>query len=63
MAKAIVCDKCGKVVLLPDSLYVGYPDDFCHLSGRQIDLDLCNDCADALVEATREVGYADSKRQ
>ena len=56
--RAIVCDKCGKVVLLDDKdgfefhthtkIYRLIGD---HREAR--DLDLCDDCANELIEAVR----------
>ncbi len=54
MMKATVCDKCGKVILLPDdpmccsdgvnSLYV---------RSRKLNIDLCDECIDELIVAVR----------
>lgn len=53
--KAIVCDKCGKVVLLegdsfryPDEINVLYIQD----KGQQIDM--CNECTNELLEGIRK---------
>ena len=52
--RAIVCDCCGKVVLLEDNQF--FPDCIHHLSGNVLgrsELDLCTECAEKLVKATR----------
>lgn len=54
--KAIVCDKCGKVTLLEDEFPYRYPSSVYRLvceSGKAKELDLCEDCADGIIEALR----------
>lgn len=54
--KAIVCDKCGKVVLLEDNGPYMYPSGVYRLVNderKEKTLDLCEDCAGELVEAVR----------
>ena len=55
--KAIVCDKCGKVNLLEDEKPYMYPSGVYRLIGDRDDtvLDLCENCANELVEAVRNV--------
>lgn len=52
--RAIVCDCCGKVVLLEDGPFC--PEGINHLSGKicgQDGLDLSNECAEKLIKATK----------
>lgn len=52
--RAIVCDCCGKVMLLEDNHYS--PEGIHHLTGcilGRSDLDLCTECAEKLIKATR----------
>ena len=55
--KAIVCDKCGKVNLLEDEKPYMDPSGVYRLIGDRDDtvLDLCENCANELVEAVRNV--------
>lgn len=54
---AIVCDRCGNVLLLEDGFRPRLPKDFARMSGviggNEIHLDLCADCARDLVGSTR----------
>ena len=53
--RAIVCDCCGKVVLLADDEY-RLPDSIHHMTGHLLgrsELDLCTECAGKLIQATR----------
>lgn len=56
--KALVCDCCGKVVLIPESCR-DYGETGIHrLIADTLDysvLDLCQECADKLMEAVRNV--------
>ena len=53
--KAIICDKCGKVILLSD-------DPMCcadginklYVTSKKLDIDLCDECMDELVAAVRK---------
>ena len=54
--RAIVCDCCGKVVLLAEDEGYREPENMHRLSGRIIgrsELDLCTECAEKLIQATR----------
>ena len=53
--KAIVCDKCGKVVLLPDAPTAA-PTGINRLvmPKKDFDLDLCDECTDELIAAVRK---------
>lgn len=53
--KAMVCDKCGKVVLLPDNPGI-CPDGIStlYMSHKQQEIDLCDECVDELVQALRK---------
>lgn len=53
--KAIVCDKCGKVVLLPDAPTAA-PTGINRLfmPKKGFDLDLCDECTDELIAAVRK---------
>lgn len=56
--KAIVCDKCGKVVLLADEYPLGKAEGIHCLTltndySRESKLDLCQECAEELVAAVR----------
>ena len=54
--KAIVCDKCGKVILLPDDRHTYDPENcVCQLyvGGGPV-IDLCKECADELVASVRK---------
>lgn len=54
--KAIVCDKCGKVVLLEDEFPYRYPSGIyrlVHDGGEAKELDLCETCTNELVDALR----------
>lgn len=56
--KAIVCDKCGKVILLEDDRPYCYPSGIYRLvneRGGAKELDLCEDCAGELVEVLRRM--------
>ena len=59
MAKAIVCDKCGKVILLEDDKpYTFAPAGvftLMHDKYPHIKMELCEDCADGLVESVRRM--------
>lgn len=52
--RAIVCDRCGKVMLLPDGIC--WPGESYILTGpkKELNLDLCEKCAEDLVKATRK---------
>ena len=54
--RAIVCDKCGKTVLMGDE-YRMYPDGMNRLSlvSKKEEIDLCDECTEELMEAVREV--------
>lgn len=54
--KAIVCDKCGKVILLPDEPSALFPRGTARLImvGSQEELDVCQECADELFAAVRK---------
>lgn len=54
--KAYVCDKCGKVILLPDDRVYEYPTGINRLSimSKWEEIDLCDECTDELVAAVRE---------
>ena len=56
--KAIVCDKCGKVILLEDGRYeYGTGSGAFHLIGGKFAdslLDLCEDCVEELMTAVRK---------
>lgn len=54
--KAIVCDKCGKVILIPDEIVYEYATGINRLSmmTKRLEIDLCDECADELVAAVRE---------
>ena len=57
--KAIVCDKCGHVMLLEDYPFCDSPDGAFTLYShgkKTVDLDLCEKCAAELVAAVREAG-------
>lgn len=61
MARAIVCDKCGKVTLLDDKDGFKFHThtNMYHLIGDckdAMELDLCEDCAKELLEAVRKSG-------
>lgn len=53
--KAYVCDKCGKVILLEDERPYMMPSGVYQLIGDtdKMHLDLCEECANELVEAVR----------
>lgn len=56
--KAIVCDKCGKVVLLEDKYPLGKEEGIHCLiltndMTRESKLDLCQECAEELMAAVR----------
>lgn len=55
MAKAIMCDKCGKITLLEDDKPYMYPCGIYRLMNDQDGsvLDICEVCATELVEAVR----------
>lgn len=55
--KAYVCDKCGKVILLEDERPYMVPIGVYQLIGDtdKMHLDLCEECANELVEAVRRV--------
>lgn len=62
--KAIVCDKCGKVVLLED----GKPFMFAPIGIYRLDnekdgtvLELCTECGDELIAAVRKTKDGDTK--
>lgn len=50
--RGIVCDKCGKVVLLEA---FEYPTGIYHLSGNktELELDFCEDCVQEILERVR----------
>ena len=56
--KAIVCDHCGKTVLIPDEVDRFSPDIGFHRlysdTLRKSVLDLCNECAEDLIKAVRQ---------
>lgn len=57
--KAIVCDKCGKVVLLEDKYPLGKAEGIHCLTlnndyDRESKLDLCQECAEELMAAVRK---------
>ena len=55
--KAVVCDCCGKVILIPDRTNT-YTNTGVHRlisDGEERQLDLCENCADKLTEAVRNV--------
>lgn len=61
--KAIVCDKCGKVMLLEDERpYLVSPAGVYRLIGERDchSLDLCEDCACELIEAVRRTKDGES---
>ena len=54
--KAIVCDKCGKVMLLADDALYCRPTGAYRLvkdTGDYSVVDLCEDCANEIVDAVR----------
>ena len=54
--KAIVCDSCGKVILIPDRTNIYVNNGVHRLFSDTLDvaeLDLCDECANKLVEAVR----------
>lgn len=54
--KAVVCDNCGKVVLVPEYRSLNEAEGISHLvhcSTRERTLDLCDECVDKLVAAVR----------
>ena len=56
--KAIVCDRCGKVTLLEDEFPYRYPSGvyrLVHDTGKAKEIDLCEDCADGLIEVLRRM--------
>lgn len=60
--KAIVCDRCGNVTLLEDDMPHMCPSGIYHLVGNNgnIEIDLCEDCGNELVEAARRVKGGDA---
>lgn len=57
--KAIVCDKCGKVVLLAEEIPLGKAEGIHCLIltndySRERKLDLCEECAEELLSLTRK---------
>ncbi len=54
--RAIVCDKCGKVILLPDDgPTYALPNGVVRIVGSEIgDIDLCVECANELKAAVRK---------
>lgn len=55
---AIVCDRCGKVLLLEDGFRSSrLPEDIARMNGfiggKEVYLDLCADCAENIVGLTR----------
>ena len=55
--RAIVCDCCGKTVLLDDDRHYAEPTGMHHLTGDILGrshLDLCDECAEKLIAAVRE---------
>jgi hypothetical protein len=55
--KAIVCDCCGKVILIPEEEYIYGLTGVHHLVSNTLDkreLDLCDDCAEKLMKAVRD---------
>ena len=55
--RAILCDKCGKTMLMEDRPFSMLPRGFHRLINDKDDtsLDLCEDCANELLAAVREV--------
>lgn len=54
--KAIVCDACGKVILLSEDHTYHEENAVHHLVGNMLgrcEVDLCDDCAGKLLEAVR----------
>ena len=53
--KAIVCDKCGKVVLMSDDELAICPEgiNILQMLGKRQTIDLCDECTDELVAAIR----------
>lgn len=54
--KAIVCDSCGKVILIPDRTNTYVNNGVHRLISDTLDaieLDLCDECAGKLVESVR----------
>jgi len=54
--RAIVCDKCGRVVLC-ETEWGSLPDGICRLSDGRVNgvcLDLCTECTAHLIDAVRE---------
>jgi hypothetical protein len=58
MAKAYVCDKCGKVLLLEDSKPYMSPTGIYQLVGdkEEYTVDLCESCVKELFESVRNGG-------
>jgi hypothetical protein len=56
--KAIVCDSCGKVVLLEDYCPGRMPTGFHRMIHDsfvdKVDLDICDECYNRLIEAVRQ---------
>ena len=55
--KAVVCDCCGKVVLIPDSGRIYVESGIHQLFSDTLDftkLDLCDECAGKLMDAVRK---------
>lgn len=62
--KAIVCDKCGKVVLLEDNVPIFYAPIGIYRLESQKDgtmLELCEDCGNELISAVRKQKEGDNK--
>ena len=54
--KAVVCDKCGKVVLMADEDLMTYTEgiNILQMLGKRQTIDLCDECTDELVAAIRK---------
>ena len=55
--KAMVCDCCGKTVLISDEPYMYSPEGMHTLRGDSLprkELDLCEACVDRLISAVKE---------
>ena len=56
--KAMVCDKCGKVILLADDNFVHVGINTLYMRRQNREIDLCDDCVEELEAAVRkENGY------
>lgn len=55
--KAIVCDKCGKVILIPEDSGIYDPETgvYCLINSKdKRNLDLCEECAEELMALVRK---------